>query len=92
VGKALVFTALSFDRLWWLAFIMILATGISTGYYVRLVVLTFMKDSSRSIKVESSLAEKVVLFVLTLSLVILGAVPIIIWNFASQSADILFKR
>jgi NADH-quinone oxidoreductase subunit N len=92
VGKALVFTALSFDRLWWLAFIMILATGISTGYYVRLVVLTFMKDSSRSIKVESSLAEKVVLFVLTLSLVILGALPIIIWNFASQSADILFKR
>jgi len=38
VGKTLVFMALSFDGLWWLAFVMILSTAISTGYYVRLVV------------------------------------------------------
>ncbi|WP_340695459.1 NADH-quinone oxidoreductase subunit N [Hydrogenobacter thermophilus] len=92
VGKALVFMALSFDKLWWLAFVMILATGISTGYYVRLVVLTFMKEGNRSIHVKSSFAERLVLLILTLSVVFLGAVPIIIWSFASQSADMLFKR
>ncbi|MDQ7082003.1 MAG: NADH-quinone oxidoreductase subunit N [Aquificota bacterium] len=47
VGKALVFMALSFDRLWWLAFVMILSTAISTGYYVRLVVLMFMKEKGK---------------------------------------------
>jgi len=43
VGKTLVFMALSFGKLWWLAFIMIVSTAISTGYYIRLVVLMFMK-------------------------------------------------
>ncbi|QWK20150.1 MAG: NADH-quinone oxidoreductase subunit N [Hydrogenobacter thermophilus] len=92
VSKALIFTTLSFDRLWWLAFIMILATGISTGYYVRLVVLTFMKENSKPFQVKSSLAERIVLIVLTLSVVFLGAVPIIIWSFVSPSAEMLFKR
>lgn len=92
VGKALVFTALSFEKLWWLALIMIVATGISTGYYIRLVVLSFMKDKRAELEIRLSLLEKVFLLVLTMSLVLLGMMPIIIWDSLSYSVEILFKR
>ncbi|RMH79521.1 MAG: NADH-quinone oxidoreductase subunit N [Acidobacteria bacterium] len=92
VGKALIFMSLSYERLWWLAFVMIVATGISTGYYLRITALMFMKGSSKEIGLKVSNVEKGLIMLLTLLLAILGAVPIILWSLVSTSAENLFMR
>ena len=91
VGKALVFMALSFDKLWWLAFIMILSAAISTGYYIRLVVIMYMHEREKEIQAASAhLGEKFSLFALTLASVLLGALPSLVWFFVKLSAENLF--
>ncbi len=92
VGKTLVFMALSLDRLWWLALIMILSTAISTGYYVRLVVLMFMKDKERDISLRGSFAEIISLIFLTLLTVALAVFPGVLWNLISPASEALFAR
>ncbi len=93
VGKTLVFMALSFDKLWWLAFVMILSTAVSTGYYVRLVVLMYMKDKEKEVSVpEKSYAELASLLFLTLMTVVLAVAPGIVWQLLSPAAEILFAR
>ncbi|MDW8096031.1 MAG: NADH-quinone oxidoreductase subunit N [Aquificaceae bacterium] len=92
VGKALVFMALSFEGLWWLAFIMIAATGISTGYYLRITALMFMKEVNGGLGLNASGLERSLLILIAVGVVLLGAVPIILWNFVSLSADNLFVR
>ena len=92
VGKALVFMSLSFGSLWWLAMVMIVATGISTGYYLRITALMFMKDSNRGRELSVSNLEKFLIVLLAVGVVLLGAVPIILWNFVSLSAESLFMR
>ncbi len=93
VGKALVFMALSFDGLWWLAFIMILSTAISTGYYVRLVVLMYMKDKEKDVSVVGkSYGEVVSLIFLTLLTVALAVVPDVLWQVLSPASEALFAR
>lgn len=92
VGKALVFMSLSFERLWWLALVMIIATGISTGYYLRITVLMFMKEQTNSLNLSVSQVEKFLILLFSLALVLLGAVPIILWSFVSPSAENLFMR
>jgi len=93
VGKALVFMALSFDRLWWLAFIMILSTAVSTGYYVRLVVLMFMKEPTFKIKGLSLKAgERLSLLLFAAASLILGMVPGIFWFLISSSVSALTGR
>lgn len=92
VGKALVFMALSFGKLWWLAFIMILSTGISTGYYLRITALMFMKEANGIYKYSFSNMEKLMIILITILIVLLGAVPIILWNYVSPSAENLFLR
>ncbi len=92
VGKALVFTSLSFSSLWVVILIMIIATGISTGYYLRLIVLMYMKDREKAISVENkSIYEVISLILLSASAVLLGVLPSIVWRFISESGDILFK-
>lgn len=92
VAKALVFMSLSFVELWWLAFVMIVATGISTGYYLRITALMFMKEPNRPHRLEVGVGEKMAIVVLALALVLLGAIPIILWSFVSPSAENLFAR
>ena len=92
VGKALVFMSLSFGSLWWLAFVMIVATGISTGYYLRITALMFMKEPTGEFSLSISGTEKVLIMLITISIVLLGAVPIILWSFVSASAENLFMR
>ncbi len=93
VGKTLVFMALSFDQLWWLALIMILSTAISTGYYVRLVVLMYMKDKDKEVHIpDRSYAEIASLVFLTLLTVALAVVPGVIWHILSPGAENLFAR
>ncbi len=92
VGKALVFTSLSFSSLWIVILIMIIATGISTGYYLRLIVLMYMKDREKAISIENkSIYEVISLILLSASAVLLGVLPSIVWRFISESGDILFK-
>ncbi len=92
VGKALVFMSLSSGSLWWLAFVMIVATGISTGYYLRITALMFMRNPSTNLQLALTGWEKALIALLTVSLVLLGAVPIILWGFISPSAENLFVR
>ncbi len=93
VGKALVFMSLSLERLWWLALIMIVSTGISTGYYVRLVVLMYMKEREKEVTVPpSGRFETLSLIILTLATVALGVFPAVVWGLISSSADALFMR
>ena len=93
VGKTLVFMALSFDKLWWLAFIMILSTAISTGYYVRLVVLMYMKDKEKEISLKGrSYAEIASLVVLTVLTFALAVFPDLVWRFIGPASETLFAR
>ena len=93
VGKTLIFMALSFDGLWWLAFIMIVSTAISTGYYVRLVVLMYMKDKEKDVSVPGrSYAEVVSLVFLTILTVALAVVPGVVWQMVSPASEMLFAR
>ncbi|SHK58377.1 NADH-quinone oxidoreductase subunit N [Thermocrinis minervae] len=91
VGKALVFMSLSEKQLWWLAFVMILSTAISTGYYLRLVVLTFMKEGTQESILRPSLSERFLLGLLSVLVVLLGALPLLIWPYISVAAEVLFK-
>ncbi|MDQ7037574.1 MAG: NADH-quinone oxidoreductase subunit N [Aquificota bacterium] len=93
VGKALVFMALSFDRLWWLAFVMILSTAISTGYYVRLVVLMFMKEREKEVRIpDRGFFEVLSLLFLTVMTIGLAVVPGVVWSLVGVSAENLFER
>ncbi len=93
VGKALVFMALSFDGLWWLAFIMILSTAVSTGYYIRLVVLMYMKEKNKDLKLEGvAPEEKFSLALFTVASVVLGMLPGIFWFLVKTSTVNLFAR
>ncbi len=92
VGKALVFMALSFGKLWWLAFVMIVATGISTGYYLRIIALMFMRDSKERLNLNLSKGEVFTILSIVIAVVLLGALPIILWSFVSPSAETLFAR
>ncbi|MCX7990079.1 MAG: NADH-quinone oxidoreductase subunit N [Aquificaceae bacterium] len=92
VGKALVFMALSFEGLWWLALVMVVATGISTGYYLRITALMFMKEQNGSFNPSTSASERLLMVLITLGVVLLGATPIILWKFVSLSAENLFAR
>ncbi len=49
-AKFLVFTSLANKNLYLIALLMALATAISTGYYLRLVVLAFMREGKESLK------------------------------------------
>ncbi len=93
VGKTLVFMALSFDQLWWLAFVVILSTAISTGYYVRLVVLMYMKDREKEVRVpQRGYAEALSLVFLTILTVALAVVPEVIWSLVAPASETLFAR
>ncbi|MFN7065654.1 MAG: NADH-quinone oxidoreductase subunit N [Aquificaceae bacterium] len=92
VGKALVFMALSFGELWWLALVMIIAVGISTGYYLRITALMFMREPSTDLALSISKGERFIILLITIAVVLLGALPIILWSFVSPSAENLFAR
>ncbi len=92
VAKALVFMALSFKELWLLAFTMIIATGISTGYYLRLVAVMFMRNREGHVQVELSRGESLMLALLSAAVLLLGTLPMIIWDVVSPSTEVLFRR
>lgn len=93
VGKLLVFMSLSLEKLWWLAFIMIFSTAVSTGYYIRLVVLMYMKEKQKDINLgKVNPGEKVSLIVFTVASILLGALPSIIWFLIKFSSENLFAR
>lgn len=93
MGKLLVLMSLAFDKLWWLAFIVILSTAVSTGYYIRLVVLMYMKEKIKDVTVEGvTPGEKLSLVILTLASVLLGALPSLIWFFIKASSHNLIAR
>ncbi len=92
VGKALVFTSLAHASLWVVILVMIIATGISTGYYLRLIVLMYMKEKEKTVEIkEKSIYEIISLGVIVISAIILAVFPSIIWNFISASGNLLFK-
>lgn len=93
VGKLLVLMSLSFEKLWWLAFIVIVSTAVSTGYYIRLIVLMYMKEKSRDVAVDRvSPGEKLSLVALTVATILLGALPSLIWFFIKASSQNLIAR
>ncbi len=91
VGKALVFMGLAFKNLFWLAFVLILATAVSTGYYVRLVVLTFLKDRNKTFEFKNLRAENLLVGLLAVLSIILGVFPMIVWNNISFASEHLFR-
>lgn len=92
VAKALVFMALAYKELWFLAFVMVVATGISTGYYLRLVAVMFMRKQEQDVYVNLSRGERLVLSVLSVAALLLGMLPMVIWSFVDISAEFLFRR
>ncbi len=93
VGKTLVFMALSFDRLWWLALLMIVSTAISTGYYIRLVVLMYMKEKEKELSFRGrSYLEAVSLIFLTILTVALAVMPGVVWSLLGPASESLFTR
>ena len=93
VGKLLVLMSLSFEKLWWLAFIVIVSTAVSTGYYIRLIVLMYMKEKNKDVAINRvSPGEKLSLVALTVASVLLGALPSLIWFFIKASSQNLIAR
>ncbi|WP_029552473.1 NADH-quinone oxidoreductase subunit N [Thermocrinis jamiesonii] len=90
--KALVFMSLSFEALWWVAILMIGGVGISTGYYLRLVVLMFMKEKEKDLTLNLTGFERLSMAIMTLSLIVLGILPMILWNYISPISEMLFGR
>lgn len=92
-GKLLVLMSLAFEKLWWLAFILILSTAISTGYYIRLVVLMYMKEKTKEVDLPGvNPGEKFSLVAFTVASVILGALPSLIWFLIKASSQNLVAR
>ena len=92
-GKLLVLMSLAFEKLWWLAFILILSTAISTGYYIRLVVLMYMKEKTKETALPGvNPGEKFSLVAFTVASVILGALPSLIWFLIKASSQNLIAR
>jgi len=91
VGKALVFLGLAIKNIYWLGFVLILATAISTGYYVRIVVLMFMKDVEIRFKPHYDVLENVSIGLLVFLTFILGMFPFVLWNGISNISEFLFK-
>lgn len=91
VGKALVFLGLAMKGIYWLAFVLIIATAISTGYYVRLVVLMFMKDAEIHFTPKSDVLENLSIGILVILALLLGIMPAILWNGISNISEFLFK-
>jgi NADH:ubiquinone oxidoreductase subunit 2 (chain N) len=91
VGKALVFLGLAIKNIYWLGFVLILATAISTGYYVRIVVLMFMKDVEIRFKPHYNVLENVSIGLLVFLTFILGMFPFVLWNGISNISEFLFK-
>ncbi|HIQ31269.1 MAG TPA: NADH-quinone oxidoreductase subunit N [Aquifex aeolicus] len=93
VGKTLVFMALSMDELWWVAFAIIVSTAVSTGYYVRLIVLMYMKDREKEVSVpRPAFAETLALVVLTVLTVGLAIFPEVLWSLIVPAWETLFVR
>ncbi len=93
VGKLLVLMSLSFEKLWWLAIIVIISTAVSTGYYIRLIVLMYMKEKNKNVSVDRvSPGEKFSLLAFTVATILLGALPSLIWFFIRTSAENLVAR
>jgi len=93
VGKTLVFMALSMDELWWVAFAIIVSTAVSTGYYVRLIVLMYMKDREKEVSVpRPAFAETLALVVLTVLTVGLAIFPEMLWSLIVPAWETLFVR
>ncbi len=93
VGKLLVLMSLSFEKLWWLAFIVIVSTAVSTGYYIRLIVLMYMKEKNKDVMVDRvSPGEKLSLVAFTVASVLLGTLPSLIWFFIKASSQNLIAR
>jgi len=91
VGKALVFLGLAIKNIYWLGFVLILATAISTGYYVRLVMLMFTKDAEIRIKPEYDILENLSIGLLVVLTLVLGMFPFILWNGISNISEFLFR-
>ncbi len=91
VGKALVFLGLAIKDIYWLGFVLIVATAISTGYYVRLVVLMFMKDVEIHFRPKYDIFENVSVGILVVLSFLLGMFPFVLWNGVSNISEFLFK-
>ncbi|WP_448584080.1 NADH-quinone oxidoreductase subunit N [Thermocrinis sp.] len=90
--KALIFMSLSFESLWWVAILMIVGVGISTGYYLRLVVLMYMREGEKKLALNLTGFEKLSMAVMAVSLIVLGVLPMILWNQISPISEMLFRR
>ncbi len=91
VGKALVFLGLAMKNIYWLAIVLIIATAISTGYYVRLVVLMFMKDAEIRFKPDADTLENASVWTLAILTILLGMLPMVLWTGISNISEFLFK-
>lgn len=92
VAKALIFLSLAESRLWYLAIVMIVATGISAGYYLKLISKMFMFEPRFSSNVKPSISESLTLSLLGLLVVLLGILPILLFGPVSQSVEAIFSR
>jgi NADH-quinone oxidoreductase subunit N len=92
LAKALVFMSLAYGKLWWIGILMIVGIGISTGYYLRLIVLMFMKEGERRAIANPTGFEKASMVLMAVSLLILGILPMLLWNYISPTSEMLFRR
>ncbi|MEN3034042.1 MAG: NADH-quinone oxidoreductase subunit N [Aquificaceae bacterium] len=92
VAKALIFLSLAESKLWLLATVMIVATGISAGYYLKLLSKMFMFEPKSSMNVKPSAFERLTLSIFGLLLVLLGILPIFLFEPVSKSVEAILSR
>ncbi len=90
--KALVFMSLAYGKLWWIGVLMIIGVGVSTGYYLRLVVLMFMKKGEERSLANLTGFEKASMVLMAMTLLVFGILPMFLWNYISPTSEMLFRR
>ncbi len=90
--KALVFMSLAYGKLWWIGVLMIIGVGVSTGYYLRLVVLMFMKKGEERSLANLTGSEKASMVLMAMALLVFGILPMFLWNYISPTSEMLFRR
>ncbi|MBP6607367.1 MAG: NADH-quinone oxidoreductase subunit L, partial [Nitrospira sp.] len=93
IGKFYIFMAAVNGGMTWLAIVAVIFAAISAFYYLRVVMVMYMREAEGSIatqsRLETSPALSVVLACALAGVVLLGLFPNGLWSLASQAAPLL---
>jgi NADH-quinone oxidoreductase subunit N len=86
VAKVSVFTAAVDAGYWPLAFIGVIASVVAAFFYLRVIVLMYMREPEEGIEPDPSLLPRVTVAIPALAVLVLGVFPGLVIGFLDQAA------